>query len=148
MGGGSRACWSHECTHTHVLLQVLDFPEAQGPKVLTYDPEWLAILLSTAHLSEHYVEKFNSTMPSLRTQYVIDFWRHTRWIDFGDTPGGIDFWRHARCYWFWRHARFNLARENLWCGYIWFRTQKSFGREVSSRELVISMYGSNTSRYL
>ena len=32
------------------FLQVLDFPNAVGPKELRYDEEWLAILRSTHHL--------------------------------------------------------------------------------------------------
>lgn len=28
-------------------MQVFDFPESPHPKVLTYDPEWLAITKST-----------------------------------------------------------------------------------------------------
>ncbi len=31
-------------------VQVVDFPEAQGPKQLCYDEEWLAVLRGTHHL--------------------------------------------------------------------------------------------------
>ena len=31
-------------------MQVVDFPEAEGPKELCYDEEWLAVLRSTHHL--------------------------------------------------------------------------------------------------
>ncbi len=32
------------------MPQVVDFPEARGPKELQYDEEWLAILRGTHHL--------------------------------------------------------------------------------------------------
>jgi hypothetical protein len=35
-------------THCHVFcLQLVDFPEASGPRELQYDAEWLAVLRTT-----------------------------------------------------------------------------------------------------
>lgn len=39
-----------KCLPRRGFLQVLDFPEAKGPKELCYDEEWLSILRSTHHL--------------------------------------------------------------------------------------------------
>jgi hypothetical protein len=32
------------------FLQIVDVPETDLPKILSYDPEWLLILLATEHL--------------------------------------------------------------------------------------------------
>lgn len=47
------------------FLQILDFPEATAPPVLSYDPEWLSILLSTADISNKYTSPGNVNLPDL-----------------------------------------------------------------------------------
>mmetsp|Transcript_4438 Transcript_4438/g.12800 ORF Transcript_4438/g.12800 Transcript_4438/m.12800 type:complete len:740 (-) Transcript_4438:2240-4459(-) len=39
-----------KCLPRRGFLQVVDFPDAQGPKQLCYDEEWLAVLRGTHHL--------------------------------------------------------------------------------------------------
>ncbi|KAH7622228.1 putative Lariat debranching enzyme [Nannochloris sp. 'desiccata'] len=40
-----------KCLPGRQFLQIIDFPKATGPKTISYDPEWLAILKSTHHLT-------------------------------------------------------------------------------------------------
>jgi lariat debranching enzyme len=40
-----------KCLPGRQFLQIIDFPAATGPKIISYDPEWLAILKATHHLT-------------------------------------------------------------------------------------------------
>jgi len=40
-----------KCLPGRQFLQIIDFPTATGPKVISYDPEWLAIIKSTHHMT-------------------------------------------------------------------------------------------------
>jgi lariat debranching enzyme len=40
-----------KCLPGRQFLQIIDFPAATGPKSISYDPEWLAILKATHHLT-------------------------------------------------------------------------------------------------
>ena len=46
----TRCCLRIYAEDGWLLAQVVDFPEANGPKELCYDQEWLAVLRPSHHL--------------------------------------------------------------------------------------------------
>ena len=55
-------------TNSVILLQLVDFPEASGPRELHYDAEWLAILRTTHHLMS--LQRRPVTLPGAQSWHL------------------------------------------------------------------------------
>eukprot|EP00808_Paulinella_micropora_P006902 g40411.t1 len=64
-----------KCLPRRDYMQILDFPDAKGARVLKYDEEWLAIVRSTHNLL--VLDKINAVMPALNSRGIRFDYRPT-----------------------------------------------------------------------